>query len=246
MNKKRYYRYICIILLTVVSLSFIWEFWLETSVQSFLNKDFEPETLAERWEYVITITFFVFLALIYPAVTGGKLIVIQTSYYDQIKSLSERDDLTGLYNRRKMNEDLLMEVSRSKRFGRIFSTILLDIDCFKEANDQFGHAIGDRLLVEMSGVIRDTVRSCDIVGRWGGDEFVVLCPETNRDGTYFLAEKIRKRIEGNKFGIVGYKTVSVGVAEYEADGDIDGTMTKADRALYSAKREGKNRVVRAA
>jgi diguanylate cyclase (GGDEF)-like protein len=246
MNKKKYYSYICIIFLSIVSISFIWEFWLETLVLGFFYEGFEPESLAERWEYIITIAFFVCLSLIYPVVMGGKFIVKQNWHYDEFKRLSERDQLTGCYNRRKIKEDLLREVSRSKRYGHIFSAIMLDIDCFKEINDEFGHNVGDRVLVEISEVIRNTVRACDIVGRWGGDEFVVLCPETNRDGTYFLADKLRKRIEGNKFGIVGDKTVSVGVAEYEAEDNIDGFMNKADKALYLAKRQGKNRVVRAA
>ena len=243
MNKKKYYSYICIIFLTVVSLAFVWELWLETPVQGFFNEDFEPESIVERWEYIITIAFFTCLALIYPAIMGGKLIVIQSRYYDEIKRLSERDHLTGIYNRRKINEYLLREVSRNKRYGHTFSTIMLDIDCFKEINDEFGHTVGDQVLAEISEVIRNAVRACDIVGRWGGDEFVVQCPETNRDGACFLADKLQKHIEGHKFGVVGYKTVSVGVAEYEADDDI---MIKADKALYSSKRQGKNQVVRAA
>ena len=245
MSKKKYYSYICIILLTVVSLSLLWEFWLETLVQAFLREDFEPESLEERWEYIITISFFVCLALIYPAITGGKLIAKQDRYYDEIKRLSERDHLTGLYNRRKINEDLVREVNRSKRYGHAFSTILLDIDFFKETNDEFGHTAGDKLLVKISEVIGNAVRTSDIIGRWGGDEILILCPETNSGGAYLLAEKLRKFIEGHKFG-VGYKTVSVGVSEYESDDDIRSIVVKTDKALYLAKQQGKNRVVRAA
>jgi len=245
MTKKKYYSYICIILLTVVSLSLVWEFWLETLVQVFLREDFKPESLEERWEYIITISFFICLALIYPVIMGGKLIAKQDKYYDEIKRLSERDYLTGLYNRRKISEDLVREASRSKRYGHTFSTILLDIDCFKETNDEFGHTAGDELLVKISEVIENAVRTSDIVGRWGGDEFLILCPETNSDGAYFLAKKLRKIVEGHKFGI-GHKTVSVGVSEYESNDDVESIVVKADKALHLAKQQGKNQVVRTA
>ena len=246
MNKKKYYGYIFVIFLTVICLSFVWEFWLETPVQRFFNKDFEPESLVERWEYIITIAFFACLALIYPTIMGGKLIVIQSRYYDEIKRLSERDFLTNFYNRRKINEDLAREISLSERYGHTFSVILLDIDYFKEVNDKFGHTVGDRLLTDISDVIRNAVRVCDVVGRWGGEEFMVLCPETNMDGAYFLANKLRTRIEDHKFGIVDHITVSLGVAEYESDDDVESIIIKTDKALYSAKRHGRNRVVRAA
>jgi diguanylate cyclase (GGDEF)-like protein len=246
MNKSRYYTCISIIFLTIVSLSFFWEFWLEAPVLGLFNENFEPESLEERWEYIITTTIFVCLSLIYPTVIGGKIISKQERQYEEIKRLGEQDYLTGFYNRRKINGELVREVNRGKRYGNTFSTILLDIDCFKEINDEFGHTVGDGLLVEISEVIRSAVRACDIIGRWGGEEFIILCPETNRDSAYFLAEKLRRRIEGHNFHIVGYKTVSAGVAEYRAGDDIEVVVIKADKALYSAKGQGKNRVIRAA
>ncbi len=246
MSKSRFYSYIFIIFLTVVCLSVVWEFWLELPVLGYFIEDYKPEPLAERWEYIATISFFALLALIYPSIMGGKFIAKQHEYFQEIKRSAERDHLTGCYNRRKIHEEMVREINRGKRYGHTFSTILLDVDSFKQTNDEFGHTAGDRLLEEISNLIRDAVRISDIVGRWGGDEFIILCPETNRDGAYFLAEKLRNTIYSHKFGIVGHKSVSLGVAEYAAGDDIESFIIKADKALYSAKRGGKNQVARVA
>lgn len=246
MTKKKYYTTIAVTFLTAVFLSFIWEFWLETPVLGLFVKDHKPESLSERWEYIITITSFVSLSLIYPTVIGGRLVARQNEQYDQIKRLAEYDHLTGVFNRRAITEELATETRRSAQSGHIFSIILLDVDGFKEINDEYGHIVGDQMLVELSEVMRNTFRSGDIIGRWGGEEFIVVCPRTDSDGALFLAEKLRKNIDGKKFTVVGNKTASVGVAEYQLNDDAESIIVRADEAMYTAKRQGRNRIVRAA
>ena len=246
MTKTKYYTFIFITFLTVVFLSIIWEFWIETPVLRLFIKDHEPESLAERWEYIITITSFVSLSLIYPAMKGGRFIDKQNEQYDHIKRLAEYDYLTGVYNRRTINDVLAREASRCSLSGHTFSAIMVDVDHFKQTNDEFGHTAGDRLLVELSELMRSTIRSSDVIGRWGGEEFIVICPQTDKDGALFLAEKLRMNIAGKKFPVVGNKTVSVGVAEYHVNDDAESVIVKADKALYTAKNQGRNRTVRAA
>lgn len=246
MKQSKYYSYIVITLLTVVLLSIIWEFWLETPVLGSFMEDFEPESLAERLEYVVTIAIFVSLALIYPAVKGGRLVAKHYEQYLEIKHISEHDYLTGIYNRQTITEELSREINRSERYGSTFSIILVDVDSFKATNDEFGHIAGDRLLVEISDLMRRTVRASDAIGRWGGEEFMVVCPQTDASGAFQLAETLRRVIECREFSNVGYKTVSVGVAEYQADDDEVDIVGRADKGLYAAKNEGRNRIIRAA
>jgi diguanylate cyclase (GGDEF)-like protein len=137
---------------------------------------------------------------------------------------------------------LTTEISRSIRYNRIFSIILIDIDDFKATNDTFGHNAGDTLLKEIADNIHATVRDTDFTGRWGGEEFLVICPETDVNGAMSLAEKIRSVIESNDFTNAVTKTASFGVTTYLDDKDINSLIKRADDALYTAKKNGKNRV----
>jgi diguanylate cyclase (GGDEF)-like protein len=246
MNKSRYYGFIFITFLTVVVLSLVWEFWLETHFMRRVHDAFEPEPLAERWEYVISIAIFVSMALLYPAIVGGRLIARQNEQYAEIKRMSEHDYLTGVYNRRTVNDVLSKEISRCKRHGHPLSVILLDIDYFKETNDQFGHSAGDKLLVAVANILRNSTRTSDVIGRWGGEEFIVVCPQTEEEGALLMAEKLRRIVQDHKFAGAGYKTVSMGVAEYQPEDDADSIVNRADKALYEAKHRGKNRIAAAA
>jgi len=156
--------------------------------------------------------------------------------------LAVTDTLTGLNNRLKLDQELNKEFQRAKRYGNPFSIILLDIDKFKSVNDTFGHPVGDQTLKEVSGILLDYSRKTDIVGRWGGEEFLFICPETNLAGALQLAEILRNMIETHDFPVIGKKTSSFGVACY-LDGDkIQTIMERVDKALYSAKEKGRNRV----
>ncbi len=228
---------------SVIVLSTCWEFWLEDAIAGAMITGHEPESFGRRIEYVISITVFVAISLIFPALVGFRLIDNHNRLTDEIKRLSEQDYLTGLNNRRKIHEIIENEIFRSKRYDTVFTVILLDIDDFKSTNDTLGHNVGDQLLVDISDIIRSTIRESDCVGRWGGEEFLVFCPETDIDGAVSLAEKLRVNIETNAFENAGYKTASFGVARFTHDDTVKGLINRADDALYSAKSSGKNQVI---
>lgn len=160
-----------------------------------------------------------------------------------LETISEKDALTGLYNRSKINEVLDSEYKRSERYLTPFSILIIDVDHFKSVNDTFGHLVGDSVLREISNLLRYNVRQTDCVGRWGGEEFVVICPQTELDGGVAVAEKLRKSIEQFNFEDVKKVTVSIGVSAFEKGYDIQQILEIADKNLYRAKAAGRNRVV---
>ena len=159
--------------------------------------------------------------------------------------LSTIDSLTGLFNRTFFFAAIDREIARSARSGRGFCLLLMDLDELKTINDRFGHFEGDRVLRGVGEVIREGVRRIDIAARYGGDEFVVLLPETDPTGAYVLAEKIRLGAADLVLsGTDARTTLSVGVVAYPQDGQTaDELMITADRAMYGSKRQGKNRVM---
>ncbi|KHK02136.1 GGDEF domain-containing protein [Desulfovibrio sp. TomC] len=157
--------------------------------------------------------------------------------------LSLTDRLTGLCNRRKLDQSLAAEWRRAERYGTAFTVIMIDIDNFKDVNDAFGHGIGDVVLVRISDILMTAVRDTDIVGRWGGEEFLLICPETAVEEARNLAETLRREIRETDFPGVGYLTASFGVADYEADVGPAMLVARADEAMYRAKESGRNQVV---
>lgn len=158
------------------------------------------------------------------------------------EALSVTDVLTGLFNRLKLDRSFSEELTRCHRFGEAFSVILVDLDHFKGVNDTYGHQAGDSVLVDIAAILKANTREVDTVGRWGGEEFLILCPRTDGTGAGLLAEKIRASIDSHTFPGAGHCTASFGVAEY-VSGDTAETLTaKADQALYRAKDSGRNRV----
>ena len=165
--------------------------------------------------------------------------------YKQAVEMASRDPLTGVQNRMALSGALLREVDLAKRQGQPLSMLVIDIDHFKSFNDDFGHAFGDDVLVAVSQTIANTVRRCDLLYRFGGEEFVVLASHTSQQGALLLAERIRENIEamGTVRGREIQITVSVGVAERHSAEDGDGFFERADKALYEAKNRGRNRSV---
>jgi diguanylate cyclase (GGDEF)-like protein len=158
------------------------------------------------------------------------------------------DQLTHLYLRDFFTRKLAEEQARSRRYGSSFAVLMLDVDWFKEINDGVGHMTGDRYLQRLGEIILETMRAADIPCRWGGDEFCVLLPETDREGARAIAERIRARVEETvlRLGEQAIQTtVSVGIASYPEDspGNVQGLLDRADRALYAAKQAGRNRVL---
>jgi len=170
----------------------------------------------------------------------------------RLHSIVERqalvDGLTGLANRRQIEETLTLELARAKRFGIPFSIVIADLDDFKTINDRHGHAVGDLVLREFADLVRHTLREIDLAGRWGGEEFLLLLPSTDATGAAELAERIRTAIDSQAIhapdGIPFKTTASFGVASYPAAGTAEELFTVADQALYRAKTLGKNRVER--
>lgn len=160
----------------------------------------------------------------------------------QLESLAITDRLTGLYNRSKFDEVVASECERATRTLAPLSLLMLDIDHFKTVNDSFGHQAGDEVLMTVAQLLRENVRKVDTVARWGGEEFMVLCPATVRSGACSMAEHVRAAVEKHKFPWVGHKTCSLGVAQYRSNEPPAALIERADAALYRAKNEGRNRV----
>jgi diguanylate cyclase (GGDEF)-like protein len=159
-----------------------------------------------------------------------------------LEILSVTDRLTGIANRRKMESALQAELLRAKRYGTSFSVIMLDVDHFKGVNDTYGHQAGDTVLVALGNILAHNARETDIPGRWGGEEFLILCPETGLEMAATLAERYRKEIERKEFMEVRHVTASFGVTESLPDDTLDTLLHRADEALYRAKSAGRNRV----
>ena len=242
MSVRVLYFAILIILVTIAALSLAWEFWLEDLVLPALGFRHEPEGSAERWEFVVTTVVFSAVALIGPAAVGTRFIRRDQALQEEITRLSQEDHLTGLLNRRRITQLLEHEVRRALRYDTTFSIILMDIDHFKLVNDQFGHQAGDAVLKMIADVIKTGVRASDFVGRWGGEEFIILSPQTDIAGAISLAEKMRSRLESTKFDKIGRRTASCGVASFDPGDDIEALIGRADAGLYAAKTRGRNRV----
>lgn len=171
----------------------------------------------------------------------------------EIGELAARDAITGLYNRRELRRFLDYELERSKRYGHPLSCVMIDIDHFKEINDQFGHRAGDEVLRQIAQALRAHYRTTDLLARFGGDEFVAVMTETSADVARQGGERLRKLVETESIkinrennSIENIKiTLSIGLAEFPGDADSgEALIEAADQALYEAKRQGRNRVVR--
>jgi len=190
-----------------------------------------------------------------PVVGGGELKYVTEVFNDmvarlrgsrkELERLSVTDDLTGLYNRRYLMEALANEVRRSRRLEHPCALLMADVDHFKEYNDAYGHLAGDEALTHIAAVLRDTTRDVDCAARYGGEEFVVVLAETPLKGAVGVSERVQERLaaelfEGDKI------TLSVGVAEFPAHGDTaEALIASADAAMYAAKDQGRDRVIRA-
>ncbi|MFH1948346.1 MAG: CHASE domain-containing protein [Pseudomonadota bacterium] len=159
----------------------------------------------------------------------------------RIEELSVTDRLTQLYNRLKIDEIFAMKLASAGRYNTPFSVIIIDLDHFKLVNDTWGHQAGDDVLKEFAALIKSNVRETDIVGRWGGEEFLILS-DTDLDSATQLSEKLREKVSAFKFSFAGHKTGSFGVSSYHAGDDEKSMMKRADEALYRAKENGRNRV----
>lgn len=161
---------------------------------------------------------------------------------ETLEQLATRDFLTGLANRRLMHEVLANEVGRAQRHARPFAVILFDLDHFKVVNDMHGHEVGDYVLREVAALMAQGLRKSDRIGRWGGEEFLIVCEETPATEAAALAERLKHDLESLRLDYVGTITASFGVTEYGPGDTPQAMLKRADEALYQAKTRGRNRV----
>lgn len=164
-------------------------------------------------------------------------------FEQQLEAMASTDSLTGLANRRHIEQLLHQAVARANRYGEPLALILCDIDHFKTFNDTQGHQAGDRVLVEFSRRLRKHLRSCDSLARWGGEEFLLLLPQTDVEAATSLAEQLRALVAGSSFAGIGPVTASFGVAGYRAPEAEASWFRRVDDGLYAAKRAGRNCVI---
>ena len=165
---------------------------------------------------------------------------------DEMRQLAETDPLTGLFNRRAFRERLTRELDRAERYSGVVSCLMLDIDHFKILNDTYGHALGDRVLTQLAELLKREQRAMDVLARLGGEEFVVLLPETGMRGARIFAERILRRVSNAAFGDARQPatlTVSVGIGTCPDERVTDGEslLRLADANLLRAKADGRNR-----
>ncbi len=162
------------------------------------------------------------------------------SYSEKLEFLATRDSLTELWNRRKMDQILVAETNVVDRTAGDLSLIMVDIDFFKRVNDTFGHEVGDKVLLSVAATIVDSLRQSDEVGRWGGEEFLAVLPDTNVYEAFDCAERARKAVEGYFIDGDISVTASFGVTQYRPGEPINEFVSRADKALYLAKEQGRN------
>ena len=173
----------------------------------------------------------------------NALAVNLESQKKQLELLAATDSLTGLLNRRSFIEQIESEIIRQGRSGKTFSVVMGDIDKFKNLNDSYGHPFGDSILIKVADILRDNIRDQDSVSRWGGEEFLLLLPETDLKGASVLAEKIRKNLENSENYFEGQKikvTATFGISECQPQDNYLESIKKADQALYEGKKAGRN------
>lgn len=189
---------------------------------------------------------FTLLALVLSGIFSHIINYFKRADYARGKELSRMsitDPLTGIYNRIKFDEELKRWIKLSRENKADFSLAIFDFDDFKTINDHFGHLTGDRVIIDTISLVKSELRDTDVFARWGGEEFVILFPVTNRSHAVEIAERIRSRVENYSFPHIGGITVSFGVVSFYEDDDINSLVQRADQLLYIAKETGKNKVL---
>jgi len=166
----------------------------------------------------------------------------------EMEQLAIKDSLTGLYNRRKMYEMIALEEARMQRNGKASVLVIADIDWFKTINDEYGHDCGDEVLIAISKLMQTTLRQQDILSRWGGEEFMLLLPETNNDGAMKVIEVLRATIAAHNFEYCGHHlsvTMTFGMQVFDNTQPVEDIIKQADNSLYKGKEKGRNCVISA-
>ncbi len=206
--------------------------------------------LAEKEKKIQKLIIWILVLISSLILIGILILLIKYKYSKKINTilekLSRKDSLTQLSNRRDIMEKLDFLSKQFKRYGKIFSIVLIDVDNFKDINDTYGHSGGDHILKELSNLLIKNLREIDIVGRWGGDEFILILPETNADKTKTVIKKIKKALENASFSYNNKEiklTMTFGIYEYKKGENIEEAINKADSAMYEGKKSGKNKII---
>ena len=222
---------------------------IDTIYQKWISLRFEQKAdYTLLWKVVAIISFLVVLVLLWnrQLVQLNKKIAEANRKLEEkseeLEMLSITDVLTGLYNRRYADSKLEKEIVRAERYNGKLSLIITDLDYFKKVNDSWGHQAGDRVLQAFATILNKNTRDSDLVSRWGGEEFLIICPETDLRGAATQAENLRKMFAQTSFENIGTKTASFGVATYLPRESKNSLVQRADDALYRAKDNGRNRV----
>jgi len=170
------------------------------------------------------------------------MVIIDDLENIEFQNLASKDHLTGLYNRSKLDEKLEYQLKNVKRTNRVFGLILVDIDFFKFVNDEHGHQVGDEVLCEFASLLTRTLREIDFIGRWGGEEFLIIVEDATQDSLQSFAEKLRESVALNIFPVIIHKTASFGITLYQEQDTPSSLIARVDAALYEAKHQERNRV----
>ena len=216
-----------------------------------IEKD-ESQGILNRWisvAYDKTVDYSLMYKIL--GVIGFMVLILFYRHYQlrqyntQLEILSNTDKLTGISNRLKLDDILEYEKKSFDRYQTPLSIIMFDLDFFKQINDNYGHKVGDDILKTIASLITQVKRETDVFGRWGGEEFLIICPKTDAKGALVLAEKFREAIEKYEFDRVVSLSASFGVASFERYESIEKVFVKVDKALYDAKESGRNKVCQA-
>ncbi|MDA7816872.1 sensor domain-containing diguanylate cyclase [Sulfurimonas sp.] len=176
-------------------------------------------------------------------ISTSKDITEQVELESKLRKLATLDSLTGIYNRYKVNEAIEEEISRSNRYNSSFSLLMFDIDFFKKVNDNYGHDVGDNVLIELAKLVSTEIREGDKFGRWGGEEFMIVLPQIDEAGLLSFSEKLREKIYQHEFADISKMSVSIGITTFENEDVKEALIKRVDNALYAAKDKGRNCVV---
>lgn len=160
----------------------------------------------------------------------------------KLVEISQVDELTGLFNRRKVLEELENYIALAKKYSNDFCVVMIDLDNFKRVNDKYGHIEGDNTLRNFSGIVKSNLRKNDIFGRWGGEEFIIIIPDSKKDDAFSFVDRIRETIANYDFKKIGKLTFSAGICEFVPEYTDDKLIGNADFALYLSKQLGRNQV----
>lgn len=174
---------------------------------------------------------------------GIIILFISWKVVNKLFNKAEKDQLTKIYNKAKFNDELAEEIKRVKRYENNFGLIMYDIDKFKEINDNYGHDVGDEILIELTDLVRKSIRNIDFLARWGGEEFAIITPNSSLDSTTKLANRLRKEIADHDFSQVDSITCSFGVTAFKKEDNIESMLERVDKALYKAKNNGRDKVI---